>query len=153
MRWLETLIPPPVVAAAMALFMWLGAPSAARMLASPPVRLTPALALALAGGAVAAAGAGTFKRARTTINPHRPEKASALVTGGIYRVTRNPMYLGLTLVLAGIAVWLWWWPAILGPVAFMAYITRWQIRPEERALRARFGEEYEGYRRRVRRWL
>lgn len=153
MRRLETLIPPPVVAAVLALLMWLAAPSAARTLAAPIVGFGLALVVALAGGAIAAAGARSFRRAGTTISPHRPGNASVLVTRGIYRATRNPMYLGLALVLAGVAVWLWWWPAIVGPIAFVAYITRFQIVPEERALGARFGAAYEAYRRRVRRWL
>lgn len=153
MRWLETLIPPPAVALAMVFLMWLVAPPAAQMVASPLLRLTLALVVALAGGAIAAAGIRSFRCAGTTLNPHRPDKASALVTGGIWRVTRNPMYLGLALVLAGVAVWLWWWPALAGPLAFAAYITRFQIQPEERALAARFGAEYEAYRQRVRRWF
>jgi protein-S-isoprenylcysteine O-methyltransferase Ste14 len=153
MRWLETRIPPPIVAGIVALGMWLAAPAAARALASSTLRLCVALAIALVGGAIAFAGSRAFKRVRTTINPLRPEKASALVTGGVYRLTRNPMYLGLTFVLVGFGFWLRWWPAVLGPIAFVGYITRFQILPEERALGARFGAPYAAYRERVRRWL
>ncbi len=153
MRRLETRIPPPVVAALLALCMGLAAPSAARASVSTALRLGLALLVAGTGGAIAAAGSIAFKRAGTTVNPLKPERASALVTGGVYRLTRNPMYLGMTLALAGFATWLWWWPALLGPVAFVAWITRFQIRPEERALGLRFGAAYQDYRRRVRRWL
>ncbi len=154
MRWLDTRIPPPLVAAATALGMWLAAPAAARAAAWPstPLRLALAVAIALAGGAAAAAGSRAFKRAKTTLNPLRPHKAAALVTDGVYARTRNPMYLGLALVLAGVAAWLWWLPALLGPIVFAAYTTRFQIRPEERALGARFGADYDAYCRRVRRW-
>lgn len=154
MRRLETLVPPPLVAAVTALGMWLAAPAATRAAAWPStsLRLGLAIAVALAGGVVAAAGSRAFRRARTTLNPLRPHKATALVTDGVYGRTRNPMYLGLVLVLAGVAAWLWWLPALLGPIVFAAYITRFQIRPEERALGAKFGVDYDAYCRRVRRW-
>jgi protein-S-isoprenylcysteine O-methyltransferase Ste14 len=153
MSWLEARIPPPIVAATIALLMWLAAPATARLLAAPSLRLTLGLVIALLGGIIAVAGTVAFGRARTTVNPLKPEQASALVTGGIYRATRNPMYVGMALVLAGFAAWLWWWPALLGPATFIAYITRFQILPEERALGASFGAEFAAYRRRVRRWL
>jgi protein-S-isoprenylcysteine O-methyltransferase Ste14 len=153
MQRLDALIPPPIVAGAAVIGMWLAAPQGVRALAPPALRLGLALALATAGAVFAGAGLGVFRRLRTTVNPHRPTKASALATGGVYRVTRNPMYLGLALVLAGFAAWLWWWPALAGPLAFGAYITRFQIRAEERALERVFGDEYRAYCRRVRRWL
>ncbi len=153
MQRLETLIPPPVVAAVAAVAMWFAAPASARALASLPLRLGLALAVAAAGVVFAAAGLRTFRRLGPTVNPHRPNRASALATGGVYRVTRNPMYLGLALVLAALGAWLWWWPALAGPLAFAAYITRFQIRAEERALEHAFGDDYRAYCRRVRRWL
>ena len=94
-----------------------------------------------------------FHRAKTTVNPLAPEKASALVVRGIYRWTRNPMYLAMLLVLVA-------WACIVANVAalailplFVAYLNRFQIAPEERALQARFGGEFEQYKRTVRRWL
>jgi protein-S-isoprenylcysteine O-methyltransferase Ste14 len=75
------------------------------------------------------------------------------VTSGIYRVTRNPMYVGLTLSLCAWGFWLGRPIAALGPLTFVAFIDRLQIVPEERALTARFGQAYADYRRRVRRWL
>ena len=81
------------------------------------------------------------------------DNASALVTGGIYRVTRNPMYLGMLGVLAGWAVWLGNIAAWLGLPLSMALLTALQIRPEERILAERFGAEFERYAARVRRWL
>jgi len=118
-----------------------------------PVRALGALAMALMGGVISAAGARAFRRAQTTINPMKPEKTSALVTEGIYRVTRNPMYVGLLCVLAGWAFYLAAPWVLAGPAAFFAYISRFQIAPEERVLSAMFGEAYAAYQAQVRRWL
>ena len=99
------------------------------------------------------AGVYCFRRAHTTVDPLHPDKASRLVTGGIYRVSRNPMYLGMACLLTAWTIWLgalWPW---LGPVAFVLYITRFQIRPEERMLTTLFGEAYTAYTQRVRRWV
>ena len=118
----------------------------------PGHRLLAIAALA-AGIAVAAAGVAEFRRARTTVNPMAPARASSMVTSGVYRFTRNPMYLGMALALAGIAAW---WASVAGLAvagAFCGYMTRFQIRPEERALRERFGEEFAAYAARVRRWV
>jgi protein-S-isoprenylcysteine O-methyltransferase Ste14 len=98
-------------------------------------------------------GVWAFRQAKTTINPVAPEKASSVVTGGIYSCTRNPMYVGLTAVLVGWAIWLsppW---VLFGPVAFMLYMTRFQIIPEEHVMSSKFGRAYDDYRQRVRRWL
>ena len=156
-RWLEHRIPPPLIDAACALLMW----ALARAL--PQAQLWPpggsagvvgaALALAALGGAVALAGTLEFRRAHTTVNPLAPRRASTLVTRGIYRVTRNPMYLGMLGVLAGWAVWLGNIAAWLGLPLSMALLTALQIRPEERILAERFGAEFERYAARVRRWL
>jgi len=83
----------------------------------------------------------------------KPEKASSLVTTGIYRFTRNPMYLGLLFVLFAWAVFLASVWALLGPVAFVFYIDRFQIAPEEAILAGMFGAAYTEYKARVRRWL
>ncbi len=94
-----------------------------------------------------------FRRARTTINPVQIEQASRVVTGGIYRVTRNPMYVGLTMLLTAWAVRLAVPWTLLGPVMFALFIHHFQILPEERAMSAKFGNAYEDYRKRVRRWI
>lgn len=92
-------------------------------------------------------------RRHTTINPLSPRKSTALVTGGVYRFTRNPMYLGMACLLTAWAVWLAALLAFAGPVLFVLYITRFQIRPEERVLTELFGLPYTDYTQRVRRWL
>ena len=140
MTALEHRIPPPVVALATAALMW----ALARLDLAPVPRsgLTTVLALVLAAAGLASSISGmwAFTRARTTMDPMHVEAASALVTGGIYRFTRNPMYLGLLLVLLAWAVYLGNLLAFVLLPAFVAYITRFQIVPEERALAERFGE-------------
>jgi protein-S-isoprenylcysteine O-methyltransferase Ste14 len=117
-----------------------------------PWRLALAMLLVLCGGAVALAGVLAFRRARTTVNPLRPDSASQLVVAGIYRHTRNPMYLGMALWLLAWGLWLDVPPALLGVPAFVLYLNRFQIAPEERALQALFGADFAGYCARVRRW-
>jgi len=117
------------------------------------VRSLAFAAIALAGGATALAGDLAFKRAETTVNPFKPQNTSSLVTSGVYRFTRNPMYLGLLMVVLGWGAFLCSALALLGPVAFVTYITRFQIVPEERVLLAKFGMTYAAYIGRVRRWL
>jgi protein-S-isoprenylcysteine O-methyltransferase Ste14 len=102
---------------------------------------------------VAVAGVLEFRRARTTVNPTTPQAATSMVRSGIYRHTRNPMYLGMLLVLAGWAVWLASLAAVAVLPVFVLYLNRLQIEPEERALASRFGADFEEYRRSVRRWL
>ncbi|MEW9900753.1 isoprenylcysteine carboxylmethyltransferase family protein [Chitinivorax sp. PXF-14] len=153
MPTLELKIPPPVVALIMGGAMW-GISRYTPGIDMPlPARVALALVLPLLGGGISYAGASAFRRARTTVNPLKPEQASTLVTGGIYRLTRNPMYVGGALVLLGWMVFLAAPWALVGPIAFVAYITRFQIMPEERVLAARFGEAYGDYRAKVRRWL
>jgi protein-S-isoprenylcysteine O-methyltransferase Ste14 len=109
--------------------------------------------LAVLGAAVALGGVLSFRRAHTTVNPLKPETSAALVSTGVYSFTRNPMYLGMALVLLAWAVYLSSAWSLLGPLLFALYITRFQIVPEERALEGLFGESFAAYRKRVRRWL
>jgi len=133
--------------------MWFAAQQRVSLEVPLVVRIIAFVIIALTGGATALAGDLEFKRARTTINPFRPENSTALVTSGIYRFTRNPMYVGLTLVLLGWAAFLCSAWALVGPVIFVLYIGRFQIAPEERVLSAKFGAAYTEYSARVRRWL
>jgi protein-S-isoprenylcysteine O-methyltransferase Ste14 len=153
MRALELKIPPPVVALLVGAAMWFAAGGHVSLELPFRVRLVAFVVIALAGGATALAGDLEFRRARTTINPFKPQNSTTLVTSGIYGFTRNPMYVGLTLVLLGWAVFLCSAWALPGPVVFVLYITRFQIVPEERVLSAKFGEAYTAYTERVRRWL
>src|SRR5689334_4253643 len=152
-RALELRIPPPVVALLAGAAMWGIALVTPRMDIPDFVRVAAGITLAIAGIATAVSGVIAFRRASTTVNPLKPETTSALVTTGVYRHTRNPMYVGLGLALLGWAAYLASIPALLGPPAFVAYISRFQIAPEERALAALFGTAFADYRARVRRWL
>ena len=153
MRALELKIPPPIVAVLIGGAMWFAARTGPAIGLSLFARTFVFVAIALAGGALALAGDMEFKRARTTVNPFKPQNTSTLVTSGVYRFTRNPMYVGLALVVLGWAAFLCSAWALAGPVAFVLYISRFQIAPEERILSARFGAAYSDYLSRVRRWL
>jgi len=150
---LELKIPPLIVGAAFAAAMGACARFAPLGELALPWRVPVAVVLAVLGVGFVAAGVGTFRRVGTTVHPRRPERASTLVVSGIYAVSRNPMYVGMLLALAAWAVILARPLAYLCPPAFVAYMNRFQIAPEERAMAARFGEAYEAYRRSVRRWL
>jgi protein-S-isoprenylcysteine O-methyltransferase Ste14 len=153
LRWLELKIPPPAVAALIAGAMW-GIAAVTPSIDVPAlVRSVTAALLVLVGVAFAIAGIISFRLARTTVNPLKPEKTSSLVCSGIYRLTRNPMYVGMLFVLIAWAEFLSSPWALLGPLAFVYYMNRFQIVPEERVLSTLFGTDYATYKLRVRRWL
>jgi protein-S-isoprenylcysteine O-methyltransferase Ste14 len=153
MPFLENKIPPPLAGLLIGGAMWAAAPALPVLALSDTLRLGLAAMLALAGIAFALAGVISFQRAQTTVNPLKPDSASALVQSGVFRLTRNPMYVGMALVLVGWAAFLASPWTLLGPVAFVWFIQRFQIVPEERAMEKLFGEEFARYRARVRRWI
>ncbi len=115
-----------------------------------------ALALGLAGIGLSSGimGVTQFKKAQTTPNPQALEKvSSSLVTSGIYNYSRNPMYLGLVLMLLAWALYLSHLLAFVLVPVFILYITRFQIQPEERMMAKKFGKSYQAYVSRVRRWI
>ena len=150
---LETRIPAPVVAIAIAGIMKLYAHIAQISLDMFPVLVEAGTRLSQLSAAIAILAFASFALAKTTINPLDPSRASTLVTGGIYRFTRNPMYLSLLLLLIAYAVRLGSWVEGLGPVVFAIYVTRFQIIPEERILEAKFGAAFLAYKSRTRRWI
>jgi protein-S-isoprenylcysteine O-methyltransferase Ste14 len=117
------------------------------------VRTVTALPIALAGAALTGAGLLSFRHARTTVNPMKPQSAASLVRSGVYSISRNPMYLGLLVVLFAWAAYLSTVWALLGPLVYVLYINRFQIAPEERILSAKFGASYAEYKARVRQWI
>ncbi len=153
MHGLELKIPPVVVFLVCGALMWVLADRIPQAGLAPPGAPVVAGALAMLGAALGIAGILAFRRRGTTVHPVHPEKASAVVSEGVYRFTRNPMYLGLALFLLAWATWLGNLVALAGVPAFMAYMTRFQIRAEERALLAKFGTEFESYMNTVRRWI
>jgi protein-S-isoprenylcysteine O-methyltransferase Ste14 len=152
-RGLELRVPPVVLLLVTAGAMWAVAAAWPRFALRLPAARWIALALGGVGLAIGLAGVAAFRARGTTVDPMRPEKASQLVTGGIYRMSRNPMYLGLLLILAAWTVHLGSWVAAALPVGFVAYMNRFQIAPEERVMRSAFGSSFDSYAGRVRRWL
>lgn len=150
---LDNRIPPPIMMALTGLAM------AAASTAIPAASLP--LALRIGGFAATFILAGCFGRpaiaaflaAQTTINPVQIDRASTLVTTGIYARSRNPMYVALTALLGSLAFGLGNGWLFLGPLAFALYTHCFQILPEERAMAVRFGADYAAYKARVRRWL
>ena len=153
MRQLELKVPPPVLALLIAGVMFLLSSSLPHLAFPLAARIGLAIAIACLGGLFSIGGSFAFHQAKTTVNPMSPSKASSLVTTGVYRITRNPMYVGLLFGLIAWAVWLASPLLLLGPIAFLLYISRFQIQPEERVLLELFGKEYSGYKAKVRRWL
>jgi len=156
--FLETKIPPPAVMASCALLAWLTHqlfPFALLTTSDQSWPLTNTLALLIfaIGLSTDLVSLKRFFSAKTTINPLKPQKASHLVTSGIYRFTRNPMYVGLMLWLVALAVYLNNPLCLIWPLVFSAYITRFQILPEEKFLKELFGEEYLAYLQSTPRWL
>ena len=116
-------------------------------------RIPLALVFAATGILIAVLGVLQFQKHKTTINPHTIDKARALVTGGIYRLTRNPMYLGMLLVLTGVVFHTGDILALIALPGFVITLNRLQIQPEERALHALFGDTFTAYCARTRRWI
>lgn len=152
MRLLEHRIPPPLVGLVTAVLMWWASGQPALHWPGG-FKGAMVVLLLVAGAAFDFAGLLSFRASRTTVNPLCPERASSLVTGGVYRFTRNPMYVGMACLLVAWALVLPSLAALLGPLFYVAYLTRFQIVPEERVLLERFGEDYRAYMGRVRRWL
>lgn len=153
MSRLELRLHPPLVWLVCAAGAWAVARGLPQLAWDFPGQRALGIALAATGALLGLAGLLQFRIARTTFDPHRPRNSSALVTTGLYGHSRNPMYLGLLLVLLALIAW-WGNPlSLLAAPAFVAWMTRFQIRPEERILDELFGDEYQAYCRRVRRWL
>ena len=153
MHAIELKVPPPIVALVLAIAMWFLSRLPASPEALPVVRLLLVAGLAAVGAAFSLSGVLAFRHAKTTVNPLKPESSSSLVTTGVYKITRNPMYVGMLFLLFAWAVFLWSVWSLLGLLGFAAYMGRFQIAPEERVLAGLFGAQYAEYKARVRRWL
>jgi protein-S-isoprenylcysteine O-methyltransferase Ste14 len=153
MQFLELKVPPVPLVAIIAAAMFGLASLAPGATFSLTGRTSSAIALALIGITMALAGVLTFRAHRTTVNPLTPSASSVVVSNGVYSFSRNPMYLGFLLALAGWAVYLSNVLAALLLPAFVAYMNRFQIEPEERALLTKFGPSFAKYMAVVRRWL
>lgn len=153
MAFLNLRIPPPLVALTFAIMMWFLSKF------GPEIQWRPVFAHASSAILIAMAivfdvfALIAFWSSKTTINPLRPESTSSLVTSGIYKITRNPMYVGLALFLLAWAVYLSSFMALMCIPFFIAYIHRFQIVCEEKVLMQRFGRAFEEYKAKVRPWL
>ena len=146
-------IPPVAQFLAVAAAMWLVAKYVPELTVAIPARKVLVVLFFCLGGAVALPGITAFRAAGTTVDPRYPEKASSLVVAGIYRFSRNPMYLGLLCLLLVWALYLSNLLGFAGLPLFVLGMNRLQIRHEEAAMEALFGDEYRAYKQKVRRWI
>ena len=150
---LELKIPPPVVALCTATVMW----AITKLLPISgfdfPGRTLVTILLLMVGLLIDILALIKFRQAQTTINPMQPQQSNQLVTSGVYKISRNPMYLGLLLVLISWGIYLGHFIALLMPVMFVLYITKFQIIPEEKIMQEKFGESFQDYKFVVRRWI
>jgi protein-S-isoprenylcysteine O-methyltransferase Ste14 len=152
MKW-GLKLPPVALGAIVAALMWCASSATRAFDFRFPASFLSSASLALLGAAICLSGVLSFRRAKTTVNPMRPDSTSSLVVSGIYKYSRNPMYLGFLLVLLGWATFLSDLAAFALLPAFVVYMNRFQIGPEERALGSLFAQEYQPYLARVRRWI
>ncbi|WP_154716917.1 methyltransferase family protein [Sterolibacterium denitrificans] len=153
MPLLDHKIPPPVVGLACAALAWFLASHTPQLTLEWHFRYVLVVLVAALGVGIDLWGLIAFRMARTTVNPLAPGRSNSVVRTGPYRFTRNPMYLGMALLLLAWCIHLRNPLAPLSILAFFVYIIRFQIIPEERALLAKFGDAYAAYLSDVRRWL
>ncbi len=147
-------IPPAIIAIMALITMVIIAKSLPQFSFLLPNKLLIAIVVAITGISIAAAGVVAFRKLQTTVNPTKPGTASTLAVDGIYKWSRNPMYLGLLLFLIACGIYSANLIAlVVMPFVFLVYMTVYQIKPEEDALTLIFGEDFVQYKARVRRWL
>lgn len=145
--------PPPLIYVGFLLAGW----GAGQLMDTPGLGLPDlwrrglAVAGLITGFGLEAAAAGLFRRARTAVQPWKP--STALVTGGIYRLTRNPIYVGMAIIYAALAIGMDSLPALVLLLPCLLVVDRFVIAREELYLQARFGPAYLAYTQKVRRWL
>jgi len=156
MRKLETLIPPPAVLLFTLVLMFIISRfDRARILYANDFSSNTLLAtvLVIAGISITVLAIKQFKINQTTVNPLRPDTATFLVTSGVFKLTRNPMYLGMVLLCLSSVVFYGSAWCLIAVVAFIAFIVRFQIVPEERAMASLFGKKFAEYKANTRRWI
>ena len=148
---MKTKIPPPILALVMIVLIYLSS----FFIESTKFNYQGSLSVLvlILGLACAIPSFKLFARYKTTISPLKPSDTTVLVTEGMYRYSRNPMYLGLLLLTISSTIWFGTWFGIIINILFIFLINFLQIIPEEEALLEIFGEEYEEYKKNVRRWI
>ena len=148
---MKTKIPPPILALVMIVLIYLSSLFVESITFNYQGSLS--VLFIILGAACALPSFKLFAKFKTTITPLKPSNSTALVTEGMYRYSRNPMYLGLLLWTIASTIWFGTWLGIIINIVFIFLINLLQIIPEEEALLEIFGEEYEEYKKNVRRWI
>ena len=148
---LKTKIPPPIIALVFIVLLYISSVLMARFTFEGQSIL--ALFIFILGLGCVLSGAIEFRKVNTTVNPLAPESASHLVVGGIFKYTRNPMYVGLCAAILAFGIYVGAWSVFILLPLFVISITYLQIVPEEIAMQKLFGDEYKSYCNSVRRWL
>lgn len=153
MAWLELKIPPILVLVVFLVLNWILALQTFRIDISFVVKGVFSTLFVIGGVVLCFAGVFSFRKAKTTVNPLNPESSTTLVATGVYRYTRNPMYLGFLCIVVAWSIYLTSPVSIVGIVGFIVYMNQFQIKPEECILADRFPADYQHYLSKVRRWL
>lgn len=153
MKYIETRVPPPLVALIFAAGMSGVTKYTLTVTVGPIIKLLIIVGFLILGAYFSVSGVISFRVAKTTVNPFKPESTTSLVTSGVYQRTRNPMYVGFVILLCAWATYLGSIWSLMLIALFMLYIHRFQILPEEKSLEAIFGDEFIAYKNRVRPWL
>ena len=147
-------IPPPIVALIGILLIFLSKDYILILYLHPHLQNTLSLIFLIFGFVIIFSATKEFKKSDTTVNPMKPKTSTSLVTSGIFKYTRNPMYLGLTSILLASC---FYFSSLLGIIVyvplFILYITVFQIIPEEETMKGLFNDEYLDYCSKVRRWI
>lgn len=153
MRVLELKVPPVALVAIVAASMWIVSRTSPNLSFTIPGVAWFSTGIAVVGVCIAIIGVLEFRAAGTTVDPRVPDQSVSLVVRGVYRRSRNPMYLGFLLALSAWGLFLGSIPSLLFLPAFIIYMNRFQIVPEERLMCEKFGESYNKYSSEVRRWV
>ncbi len=148
---MKTKIPPPIVTLVSALLIFFSKELFPNY--TFDYQSTLSIGIFISGLMILISAVSLFKKKETTVNPMSPEKASSLVVDGVFKYTRNPMYLGMSVVLLSISIQFNLIGGLLIVCLFVAYITAFQIIPEEEAMEENFGQDYLLFKKNTRRWI
>jgi protein-S-isoprenylcysteine O-methyltransferase Ste14 len=153
MKFLELKIPPLALLAVLVISQYVFASYVPFGDIEIKFKLALAACACLVGAVIALLGVYEFRKIGTTVNPINPDGTVAIVNTGIYRLTRNPMYVGFAFMLLSAAIFTANYVSLLSLPIYVLYMNRFQIQPEERMLAEKFGEAYSAYLQQVRRWV
>ena len=148
---MKNTIPPPIVTLICAQLIYLSKPFFPELIFNYSNKMS--LFFLISGLIIILISFQIFKKEKTTINPIKIEKASSLVTNGIFKYSRNPMYLGMVLILISISIKFNFYGGLLLVGFFVYFITYFQILPEEKAMLKLFGKDFINYKNKTRRWF